>query len=141
MAPLDESPNCELTYASFRLAGDGLVAAEVTTRLGIVPRFAADRWSSIAGVPAGRQRTGVWILSSDDQIASTSVERHLVYLLAALEPRADTLRALRAEQDLDAGIWCYWRSATGHGGPEVSPSTLARIAALDTWLGFDFYGP
>ncbi len=31
-------------------------------------------------------------------------------------------------------------SATGHGGQEVSPTTLARSAALDAPSGIDFYG-
>jgi hypothetical protein len=51
------------------------------------------------------------------------------------------LKALRREHELRGDFFCYWLSASGHGGPEVSPTTLARIAALDLSLGIDFYGP
>jgi hypothetical protein len=39
-----------------------------------------------------------------------------------------------------ADFFCFWLSATGHGGPEVSPGTLARIVRFNASLGFDCYG-
>jgi Domain of unknown function (DUF4279) len=93
------------------------------------------------GKTTRRQRTGVWLLGTDDRVESTSLERHLIHLLDAIEPAAATLNALRSRDELRADFFCYWLSATGHGGPEVSPTTLARIAALDAALGIDFYGP
>jgi hypothetical protein len=51
------------------------------------------------------------------------------------------LHAVIQEQGLRADFYCYWVSATGQGGPEVSPETLARIAALGASLGFEFHGP
>jgi hypothetical protein len=93
------------------------------------------------GKTARRQRTGIWLLHSDRAVGSTSLERHLIYLLDAVEPAALALDAVRSQYDLRADFFCYWLSATGHGGPEISPLTLARIAALDAPLGIDFYGP
>jgi hypothetical protein len=51
------------------------------------------------------------------------------------------LQVIRGAQNLKADFFCYWLSATGHGGPELSAGTLGRIAALGASLGFDFYGP
>lgn len=85
--------------------------------------------------------TGVWLLGSEHGVESTSLERHLVHLLDVIEPAAAALEMLRRRHELRIDLFCYWLSATGHGGPEISPGTLARIAALDAALGIDFYGP
>jgi Domain of unknown function (DUF4279) len=74
-------------------------------------------------------------------VESTSLERHLIHLLEAIEPAKGALVTLRRRHELLADFFCYWVSATGHGGPELSPDTLRRIAALDAPLGIDFYGP
>jgi hypothetical protein len=98
-------------------------------------------------IPAGRvgrarrQETGVWFLSTETIVESTSLERHLVHLLDAVEPASAALQRIRADENLWADFDCYWLSATGHGGPEVSPETLGRIAALGASLGLDFHGP
>ena len=62
----------------------------------------------------------------------------LVHLLDAVERAAG---ALRGRHGLEADFSCFWVSALGYGGPTISPATLARIAALDAQLGFDFFGP
>ncbi len=142
---LDENPNCARTYASFRLTGDALDPEVVTTTLGIKPMRALAKNQAIPTIRRGngtrRQRTGVWALTSQGIMSSTSLERHLIYLLDAIEPAATPLDTLRVEHNLQADFFCYWLSATGHGGPELSPRTLDRIAALDARLGIDFYGP
>jgi hypothetical protein len=74
-------------------------------------------------------------------VESTSVERHIRYLLDLLEPHSDTLLHIMTEQELKADFFCLWVSAEGHGGPMLSPETMRRIAALHAELGFDFYGP
>jgi Domain of unknown function (DUF4279) len=91
------------------------------------------------GKTTRRQRTGVWLLGTEDRVESTSLERHLIHLLDAVEHATPALARLRAQRGLTVDFFCFWESATGHGGPEVSPDTLARIAALDAALGIDFY--
>jgi hypothetical protein len=81
---------------------------------------------------------GVWLVSSENAVPSTSLERHLLHLLDRVEPVAAAIDALRRSQEIRADFLCYWISATGDGGPEVSPSTLGRIGALDASLGIDF---
>jgi hypothetical protein len=69
------------------------------------------------------------------------VERHLTYVLEKVEPAKEELLAVVREQGLTADFFCYWVSATGHGGPEVGADTLRRISELGASLGFDLYGP
>lgn len=143
MSALEENPNCARTRASFRLVGDALDPDEVSAELGLAPTWTAAKDQEIPvgrqGRTSRRQSTGVWLLASEDHVDSTAVERHLVHLLDAVEPASAAVDALRRRQELRADFFCYWPSATGHGGPEVSPGTLRRIAALDAALGFDFY--
>jgi hypothetical protein len=51
------------------------------------------------------------------------------------------LRALIEEQRLLADFHCYWVSATGQGGPMVTPETLSRMGAIGAMLDFEFHGP
>ncbi len=142
---VDENPNCARTYATFCLAGDALKPDEVSAALGLTPTWALAKHDEIPvgrkGKTTRRQPTGVWLLRTDDTVDSTDLERHLIYLLDAVEPASHSLAALRRHDDLKTDFFCFWLSATGHGGPVISPATLARIAALDTPLGIDFYGP
>lgn len=140
MTSLDENPNCSRTHATFRLSGDTLNPDDVTAALALTPTQAIAKDQEVPAGPKGkvrRQRTGIWLLGTEEKLESTSLERHLIYLLDAIDPAARALDALRTQHGLRADFFCYWLSATGHGGPEVSPATLARIAAL----GIDFYGP
>jgi hypothetical protein len=137
---LDENPACESTHASFRLLGDALRPDEVSAALGLTPTRALSKGQV---VPFGRttriQPTGLWWLSSEHAVESTSLERHLIHLMEAVEPAAQALDTLRNRQELRADFFCYWLSAVGHGGPAISPATLARIAGLDAALSLDFY--
>src|SRR3954468_13020502 len=129
---LDENPNCEKTHVSFRLGGDGLAPDAVERATGLVADFAAakgDVRSSSTG-PGIRQRTGVWLVTSEGRVESTSVERHLTYVLAKVEPAKEELLAVVREQGLTADFFCYWVSATGHGRPEIGADTLRRISEL-----------
>jgi hypothetical protein len=141
MTVAGENPNCAATYASFRLAGDGLVTAEVTRQVGLEPDFAAEKGEVRGRVPAGgvRQPTGVWSISSERRLHTTNIERHLICLLDILETQRPAVLAVAEQQGLEADFFCYWVSATGHGGPELSAETLTRIAVLNASLGFDFY--
>jgi Domain of unknown function (DUF4279) len=140
VAPLDENPNCEKTFASFRIGGDALVPDEITRTLNLEPDFACAKGEPF-GAGRGRRPTGVWSITSEERVESTSIERHLVYLLDRIEPMAQAIADVVEPKSLATDFFCYWRSATGHGGPEVSAATLGRISRLNALLGFDMYGP
>lgn len=141
ISTLDENPNCDKVTMSFRLIGDDLDPDEVTSRLGITPEWALARGERRPAPPLqGRpQEAGVWLISTEGQVESTSAERHLVWLLERIEPVADAVLEVRREQGLTADFFCGWFSLTGHGGPDFSPEVLSRVAALDATLSLDFY--
>ena len=136
-----ENPNCKRTYATFRLLGDLLNPSDITSRLGIEPSKAfakGETWDK-AGI---RQCTkGIWKLSSKGQLMTTNLECHLVFLLNRLESVTLEILTIADELSLETDFFCYWLSATGHGGPEFSPEVLRRIAKLDASLSLDVYGP
>ena len=142
MASLDDNRLCARTSASFRLVGDALRPDTVTAALDLTPTFARAKDEEI---PAGRvgkarrQRTGVWLISSEHAVDSTSLEVHLIHLLDAVEPTARALDALCVEHDLGADFYCSWVSARGDGGPEISSTTLGRVAGLNAALGIEFF--
>jgi Domain of unknown function (DUF4279) len=143
--PLGENANCEYTHVAFRLGGDRLRPEVIERRTGLVGDFGAEkgriRPSRREGRPAIKQRTGVWYTTTENRIASTSLERHVLFLLERVEPVAGELRALMEEQGLRADFHCYWVSATGQGGPIVTAETLSRMGAIGATLGFEFHGP
>jgi len=145
VSTLDENPNCEATHATFRLIGDSLKPTEVEAALGIQGDFGVARdeirRGGIVAKRTVRQPTGVWYLTTEGKPGSTSVERHLIYLLEQVEPVSERLAQLVDRASLTADLYCYWVSATGQGGPAVSAETLDRIARLSAELSFEFHGP
>ncbi len=141
MHSLQENANCLLAHATFRVVGDRLEPDDVTRALGLQPSQAL-RSGQLVPTPSQirRQELGVWLLKSEGHIASTSLERHLNYLLDLIEPGAAALRELQASQGVTADFFCFWMSATGHGGPVFSAEVLQRVALVGAELGIDFYG-
>jgi hypothetical protein len=126
----------------FRLMGDMLVPDMITREFGLVPTFSCrkgEEYLSRAGQL--RRPTGIWAIGSECSVLSTSLEVHIQYLLERLEPRSDVIDRVRMECALDGDLHCVWVSATGHGGPVLSPALLGRIAQLSLVLDFDYYGP
>jgi hypothetical protein len=133
------NPNCARTFASLRLYGDDLVPDDVSRLMNLQPTDAAPKGFRTPA-PRGKVRlapTGRWILSTEDQICSTVVEDHLEWLLDRLD--AAGVKPLDLPGVSHADIFCYWLSATGHGGPVVSPDVLGRLAGYRLLLGFDIY--
>ena len=145
LSVLDENPNCEATHATFRLSGDKLHPEEVERALGLRGDFGAAKNEMRPVGPVAkrmvRQPTGVWYVTTKDKLASTSIERHLVYLLDQIEPVREKLVQLVDQRSVTADFYCYWVSATGQGGPALGAETLGRIAGLSAELGFEFHGP
>jgi len=139
MGTLDENPNCARTRATFSLVGDNLVPAAIEKSTGLVAEFSAAKGEQ--GRRVRHQPTGVWLISTDDKVDSTSTERHIVYLLELLEPVSQKLLEVVDQQALEARFGCYWVSAAGQGGPGLSADALARMARLNATLGFEFHGP
>lgn len=138
---LQENGNCLIAHATFRVLGEDLDPDDVTRLLGIEPTQALHRGQLVpTSTSVRRQEMGVWLLKSEGKLASTSLERHLLFLLETIEPHAAALRDLRVAQRATADFFCFWLSATGHGGPIFSAELMQRVAATGAELGIDFYG-
>jgi hypothetical protein len=138
-APRVGNPNCAETFASLRFYGDALEPEEISRRLALEPTDRACRGDQ-ATSPSGKIRTaptGRWILETQGQVDSTDLEQHVAWLLDRLEVTGIVPTTLPGVSQAD--VFCYWVSATGNGGPEFSPQTLARLARLQLTLGFDIY--
>ncbi len=137
---LEENVNCLETHARFQISGDDLIPQTVTNRLGIEP---SSSWAKGDLLPSRsgtiRRRTGTWMLESEGRLQTTSLERHVLFLLTDLEPRAAVICAFLRETGFEASFACYWMSSSNHGGPIVSNDTVRRISQLGASIWFDFY--
>jgi len=135
----DGYPTCAETYATLRIYPGDLDPSSVTERLAIEPSTWQRRGESqrIMGVPKVATING-WFLSSEGRIVSRDSRRHLDWLLDQIAAKAPSLRSLRDEGSR-IDICCKWLSASGHGGPTLSPTQMRRLAELDLELWFDIY--
>jgi hypothetical protein len=129
-----ENLNCSETYATLQLVGESVVPAAITEALQIQPTFQVAVGE--ANPKRSKPRTkGIWALTTEGRLDSTELEDHVSFLLELLpsNPRSVVPAEARFE------IVCLWRSATGHGGPSLSASIMARLAEKGLDLDFDFY--
>lgn len=136
-----DNPNCEKTHATLRFVHVDLDPDVVTRTLGITPDVTHKRGDSRTG-KSGREYLyprGLWYLTTREW-PSRNLEAHVTRLLDRVEPVADLIREFaRSHPECRFEIMCYWMSATGQGGPSLSPSTLSRIGTLGATLDFDIY--
>lgn len=132
----DDYPTCEKTYATLRIYGDQIDPHELSKRLRLEPSKSQRKGEStglkvIAPV-------GGWFLSSQGHVESRDVQRHIVWILDQLVDREPILRELQ-EQGFEIDVSCFWASAHGHGGPELSHEIMHRLSSLRLRIGFDVY--
>ena len=105
---LEENPNCNETHATFRLISNSLAPEIISNRLKIKADFSSRKGEPIPGKrKAVIAKRNVWYITSEDRIHSTSLERHLEFLLGKLEPRADEIKSLTREFNCDADFLCF----------------------------------
>jgi len=131
---MSENQNCAATHATFRLVGPDIRPDLLTRALNISPTFKV-AVGEITPKKTRPRTEGIWAISTKDLLGSTDLESHVAALLDKLPTgfRDHLPPGSRCE------IQCFWRSATGHGGPSLSSSLLARVAAAGIDLDFDFY--
>ena len=79
-----------------------------------------------------------WFLSTEGQVDSRDVRRHIDWILDRVAPSAQGLGGLQ-QQGARADIFCYWLSRNGHGGPTLSPRQTSALGMLQLDCGFDVY--
>jgi hypothetical protein len=133
------NPNCAECFASLRLYGDALIPEGITRLFRIEPSDSAVK-GEVSKSPSGKSRqapTGRWILGTAEKLNSTSLEKHIEWILdrlASIDLKAEDLPGVES-----ADIFCYWNSANGHGGPEFSPQLMGRLAQNGLTLSLDIY--
>jgi hypothetical protein len=141
----DDYATCARTYVTLCVYPPAeMDPAEVTGRLGLEAtsshRIGELRPVSTRRVPSRAWSRSTWFLSSEGEVGSRDVRRHIDWLLDHLTDRTLTLTELRAA-GCETVLSCYWVSASGHGGPMLWPEQLARLAECGLELWFDVYCP
>ncbi len=132
----DDYPACKATYATLRIYNDELEPDVVSKRLALTPSESQKR-----GQPLGPNRVaplGGWFLSSQDKVISKDVRRHVAWLLDQMVGREDQFLKLQ-DEGYETDIFCYWLSASGHGGPQIDPALMQRLVSLRLVISFDVY--
>ena len=135
----ESNPNCAECFASLRLYGDALIPAQITRLFQVEPSDSAAK-GEMSKSPSGKSRqasTGRWIMGTDGKLSSSSLEKHIEWILdrlASIDIKAEDLPGVES-----ADIFCYWNSASGHGGPQFSPHLMSRLAQNGLTLGLDIY--
>jgi hypothetical protein len=107
----DNYPTCEATYATLRIYHDELEPDVVSSLLVLTPSESQKR-----GQALGRNRVAPlsgWFLSSESQVTSKDVSRHVAWILDQMEGREDQFLKLQ-DEGYKTDIFCYWLSASGH---------------------------
>jgi hypothetical protein len=135
-------------YASLRVRGDSLDPEQVTRTLRVFPTIAyAKGMKYQAGERTGELvgRTGVWLLSTKDIVASDNLTIHLLFLMGVLLPTPkDTspfihVRALLARhKDWRADISCFWHGRLGEKRPSVPRQISDFLKIIPVELELDF---
>jgi hypothetical protein len=127
----DEYSTCRATYATLRLYLVDLTPDAVTERLGLRPTESQTQTRSAKHLHA-------WFLCSAGQVDSREVRRHIDWILDQITPVVSPFRDLIA-RGVKADVACCWVSASGHGGPTLSPIQMRRLAELGLECWFDVY--
>ncbi len=140
----DVYPTCERTCAALRIYPRDMDPEWITRRLNVNPTFILRKGERHVN-RFGRERVAKlngWFLSSEREVSSLDLRRHLDWLLDKVEPRTRQLRDLQQLPDIKMLIQCIWWSAYGQGGPTLWPEQMQRMAALNLECGFDvaFFG-
>lgn len=137
----DDYPTCERTYAELRIYGADLDPDEITNLLQITPSSTQRRGELRTGSGGRRERmvgVGGWFLSSENQVRSMDLRRHLDWILGQLDRRRDPLRRLQTKSGVEMSVHCIWWSRRGQGGPTLWPEQMKRLADLNLECGFEF---
>ena len=138
----DNYPTCELTNASLLIYCESVDPKEITLRLGVAPtkswRRGEHRGTGRRGVPMVAGTTG-WILSSEGSVVSRDLRRHIDWLVDKLSGSVAALRSLQGLEGAQMRVNCVWWSASGQGGPTISPEEMCRLAEMNLEVSFDIY--
>ena len=131
-------PTCDRTWVTLCVTGDDLAPDDLSAAFGIVPSYVNVLGERRRPYSSAVNKLGGWFLSSQGLVPSADVRLHLDWLLNQLAAKHDVLRWAR-EQGWSPVVSCYWASVYGHGGPELTPQLIGRLAEFELSIWFDVY--
>lgn len=136
----DSYPTCEFTHAKLRVYSESMSPEQMAAALQVAPT--AVQHKGDVRNPKGRRPIPVQLnalfVESEGSVTSLDARKHIDWVLERLEGRAAQLSSLVA-QGARADITCLWISASGHGGPTLSPKQCKQLAELGLDVWFDVY--
>ena len=131
----DEYATCVETYATLRVFTGDVSPDRFTEYIGVTP----SKTQEFQIRPEGwKNLPGGWFLTSQSEIDSRDVRRHVDFVLDQIDANTDALGWIRKSGGM-ADVMCYWVSASGHGGPSLLPAQSSKLAALNLEIWFDVY--
>jgi hypothetical protein len=127
--------SCTRTYSTLRIYTNNSHPDVITSLLKIGPTRI-----SIAGPngPRGRIVVNGWFLTTKGRLRSRDSRRHLDWLLDKIEPVSEQILALQ-RQGMSMDISSFWESASGNGGPTISPNQMTRLVKMNLEVWWDVY--
>ena len=133
----DEYPTCENTYATLRIYHEE--PEVITQTLKIEPTSIIKKGERRkAKNPRSVSEINGWFLESEYEVKSKDSRRHIDWIIDKLKPVKKSLKTLQ-NNGAKMDICCYWLSASGHGGPTVSPKQMANLVELNLEVWWDIY--
>lgn len=129
----DEYETCADTYATLRIYPELYSPAQVTELLGI----SGAKEVAASSTVKKSVRPAAWFFSSKGVVTSKDSRRHIDWLLDHLKNKKEAVQELHQTSVID--ISCYWLSASGHGGPTISPHQMQRLSELNIEVFWDIY--
>lgn len=132
-------------YATLRFHSDTLDPMLVTALLRLPPdhthrngeqTFRRTRSGAVVEAQAPFKQ-GMWTMSSQDHVMSPRLETHIAWILAQIEPKAETVRSLIGE-GVKGDIFCYSVGSTSRP-PALPRAMRQRAEALGLFIDIDHY--
>jgi Domain of unknown function (DUF4279) len=140
-----EADDTVKAYAILRFAGDKLEPSEISDILGVGATRAYRKGENyFAGPRAGviTGRTGIWLLSTDEAVNSSDLDRHISFLFKLIfaddRDHSGRLRQLIADRGLKAHVSCFWHGKAGAHAPEIPAFAIDGFKRLPADIETDF---
>ena len=124
-------------YAILGFAGDELEPSEISDILGVVATRAyrkGEKYFSGPRTGAVTGRTGIWLLSTDEVVNSSDLDRHISYSFKLIFEddwhRFGRLHQLIADRGLKAHVSCFWHGKAGAHAPKIPAFAIGAFKRL-----------
>lgn len=139
---IDDYSTCAGSYATLRIYHESETPDKVTRLLEVNPSSTQNIGDVYEASNTKRTtKLSGWFLTTETDVSSYDLTKHLDFLLNKLAGKEPLLHSL-LEQGWRADIACMWDSAYGHGGPTFSPALLKKLSdfGIEIWLDIYFHG-